>query len=170
MTDEFEQKRAAACAHFEDLMRRNPERQSAPAPVRYSSDDDARKEFEAWQAANAERAKAAQKPKPERAEPAQDWAANERWFDEKINAVIRDTVGEAIEEISTMIAGELDKESAARARLEDRVRELMLEQAKAATTIAKFEVAVAHLELRLANGDRRGGGIIDANPTLKSIN
>jgi hypothetical protein len=74
-------------------------------------------------------------------------------------------VGEQLDQI----AEQFDKESQARAKLEDRVRELMLEQAKAATTIAKLEVAVAQLELRLANGDRRGL-VVDANPPTKSLN
>jgi hypothetical protein len=125
--------------------------------------------FERWAAQRAEAAKADAEKKPKPA-PATDWAANERWFDEKMAAFVEASVGPAIEELSNMIATELDKEGAVRAKLEDRVRELMLEQAKALSTIAKLEVTVGHLELRLANADRRGL-VVDATPaSLKTIN
>jgi hypothetical protein len=168
--DEYEEQRTAAARKFDDLMRRNPERPSAPAQGGYDFDP---QRFERWRrldAENAAKAKAKAEPTPEpKPAPATDWAANERWFDEKMSAFVEASVGPAIEEIANMVAAELDKESAARAKLEDRVRELMLEQAKAATTIAKLEVAFAHLELRLASGDRRTGAI-DADPLMKTIN
>jgi hypothetical protein len=146
---------------------------SAPARGRYAFDDPQR--FERWAAQRAEAAKAdAEKAKSSERKPqATDWDANERWFEDKMTAFI----GPAFEQIDKLVGEQLDqiadqfgKERAARQKLEDRVRELMLEQAKAATTIGKLEVAIAHLELRLANGDRRGGGVIDASPSLKSIN
>jgi hypothetical protein len=178
--DEYEQKRAIARAHFEDLMRRNPERLSAAARGRFADDDDlARREFEVWQAAEAERAAKAdaQKAKAER-KPAQatDWAAHEGWLDEKMAGFVEESVGPAIEEIANMIAAELDKESAARSKLEDRLRELELKSGqlevaigKRDVTIARQDLAIAELERRLATGDRRTGAI-DAMPSMKTIN
>jgi hypothetical protein len=130
-------------------------------PQRFSRWEAQREEAKAKEKAAAEKA---QKPKPKP-------ALAPDWFDDRMAAFVDASVGPAIEEISNMLAAELDKEGAARAKLEDRVRELMLENAKALTTIGKLEVAVAHLELRLANGgDRRGGSVIDASPSLKTIN
>jgi hypothetical protein len=132
---------------------------------------------ERWGRLRAEESRKAE-PKPEPA------AATERWFDEKIaraidaeHEIVGEKVGDAIEEISTMIAGELDKEAEARLGLEDRVRELEIRAAhqdveigKRDVTIARQDIAIAELERRLVNGDRRGG-VVDAIPSsMKTIN
>jgi hypothetical protein len=164
MTDELDE-----AAFRRTVLKMTGQETGEERPVQrgYAFDDPQR--FERWARARAEEKAAAEakaNPKPVAA-PYRNAAPATDWLDEKMAAFVEASVGPAIEEISTMIAGELDKESASRARLEDRVRELMLEQAKAATTIAKLEVSVGHLELRLANGDRRTGAIIDSTPSLK---
>jgi hypothetical protein len=161
MTDEIDE---AAFRRVVLKLRGEDPGEGRPASRRYEFDDLNQRRFADWNADRAAKvavAKANPEPKPA---PASDWAA----FDERIAAFVEAAVGPAIEEISNSVAAELDKEGAARAKLEDRVRELMLEQAKALSTIARLEVSLAHIELRLA--DRRGGAIIDANPSLKSIN
>jgi hypothetical protein len=171
MTDDLDEAARERARQFDDLMRRNPECPSAPEREESLSRFHDPDRFRRWAAQRAEAeakekadAAKAQKPKP-KPEPATDW------LDDRMAAFVDASVGPAIEELSNMVAAELDKEGAARAKLEDRVRELMLEQAKALTTIGKLEVAIAHLELRLANGgDRRGGSVIDASPSLKTIN
>jgi hypothetical protein len=169
MPDEFSRSwqdaRADAEWKLEALMRRNPDRgPSAPARDRFADDDRAREEFKAWQAAEAERAEKAAKPKPEPAAVI-DWAANEEWFDNKIY----EAVAPAIDRIAERTNEALDQERDALTTLQDRVRELMLEQSKAAVTIARLEVAVAQLELRLVTGDRRGG-VIDLPNPIKVVN
>jgi hypothetical protein len=142
-----------------------------PAPRAYGFEDPDR--FERWarlRAENAARADAAKAKAEPRTEPAPDWAA----LDDRMANFVVDAVGPVIDRLAgrhNELAGEIDKEREARTRLEDRCRELLLEQSKSATTIARLEVELARLELRLANGgDRRGGSVIDASPTLKSVN
>jgi hypothetical protein len=59
-----------------------------PAQRGYAFDDPQR--FERWAAQRAEAAKAdAEKAKPEhKPAPATDWAANERWFEDKMSAFV----------------------------------------------------------------------------------
>jgi hypothetical protein len=128
------------------------------------------------EAAKADAAKANPEPKPA---PATDWAAVDEKIGKAIEAeheLVGEKVGDALEQISNMIAGELDKESAARAKLEDRVREIEIRSAqqdveigRRDVTLSRQAVEIAELERRIANGDRRGG-VVDATPSLKTIN
>jgi hypothetical protein len=170
MTDFDEAARERSRA-FDDLMRRNPECPSAPARSGYAFEDPDR--FDRWARLRAENSAKADsekaKPSPTLATDATGWAA----LDDRMANLIVESVGPAIDRLAERhndLAEELDKEREARGRLEDRCRELLLEQSKAATTVAKLEVSIAHLELRLANGGDRRGSIIDAAPSLKSIN
>ena len=159
----------AACRRTVLAMRGQSSGEEPPARDRYALDDSNRREFAIWTATNAAKPKAAPGTREGSFEikGAFDWVA----FDERINAVILETVGPCIDRIAERTNEALDQERDERATLQDRVRELMLEQAKAAVTVGRLEVALAQLELRLATGDRRDGTIVDAvPPSLKSVN
>jgi hypothetical protein len=131
-----------------------------PTQCGYSALDPQR--FERWAKQRAERDEAV-KSKPEPA-PATDWAG----FDDRVANLIVESVGPAVDRLADRnneLTEEIERERDARVKLEDRVRELLLENAKALSNIARLEVAVAHLELRIANG-RGGASVIDGTPSL----
>jgi hypothetical protein len=137
-----------------------------PASRGYANLDPLR--FERWARARAEEAAKADAEKAkssERKPQATDWDANERWFEDKMSAFI----GPAFEQIDKLvgeqldqIAEQFDKERQTRERLADRIRELEIRA-------SQQDVAIAELERRLASADRRGS-VIDASPSLKTIN
>jgi hypothetical protein len=168
MTDKLDEAARERAWKFDELMRRNPECPSAPEREEPISKflDPAR--FERWAAQRAEKdeaEKAAKRPEP-KPELAPDWGV----LDERIAAVVEETVGPAIDRIVERVNEEINHEHDALTKLEDRVRELLIENSKALSNIARLEVSIAHLELRIATADRRGGATIDASPSLKSIN
>jgi hypothetical protein len=162
----------AACRRVVLKLRGEDPGEERPTSRSYRFDDPTR--FERWErlraenSAKADAEKAKAEPKPA---PVTDWAANERWFDEKIAAFVDASVGPAVDRIAEHISelhDELEKER-------DRIRELEIRASQQDIAIGKRDVAIerqnvaiAELQLRLANG--RTGAAIDVSPTLKTIN
>jgi hypothetical protein len=144
-----------------------------PARGRYAFSDQMR--FERWSAQRAEMA-AAEKPKPvdTNADASGRW---EEWLDTRIAAALQadGQIGEVIAECLAEVFANANDEREAREALAGRICELEIRAsqqdvaiAKRDVEIAKQDIAIAELQSRLATGGK--GGVIDAHPSMKSIN